>query len=167
MGASFGDCEKLLPTQHLDPQTERQVNEMKKRIACFVALLAVAVCLSCRPKARPTVGTVRPEPGDIADFHADPVPARTHFKTFKVERKDLEDVLRTWHQVSEDHWRHGYHHLAGEDRTGTISLKDGTSIKWMVKPGGLAALTFKGGAILYLARELTPWKEDGASVDAR
>jgi hypothetical protein len=139
---------------------------MKKRIACFVALVAIAVCVSCRLKARPTVGTVRPKPGDIAVFHADPIPARTHFKTFKVERKDLEDVLRTWHQVSEDHWRHGYNYPVGEDRTGTITLKDGTSIKWMVKPGGVAALTFQDGTILYLAKELTPWKKDAAPVDA-
>jgi len=112
------------------------------------------------PQAEATANTVRPKPGDIAEFKADPTPARTHFKDFKIERKDLEDILRTWYQVSQEHWRHGYSHVAFEDRTGTIKLKDGTAIRWMVKPGGLATLTFQNGTKMYLAKELTPWKKD-------
>lgn len=110
--------------------------------------------------AEATASTVRPKPGDIAEFKTDPPPARAHFKDFKVERKDLEDVLRTWHQVSQEHWQHGYSHVAFGDRTGTIKLKDGTTISWMVKPGGLATLAFQNGTKMYLAKELTPWKKD-------
>ena len=111
------------------------------------------------------ISTLRPKPGDIAEFKADPLSTRAHFKDFKVERKDLEDVLHTWHQVSQEHWQHGYSHVAFGDRTGTIKLKDGTAIRWMVKPGGLAILTFQNGTKMYLAKELTSWKKATETKD--
>jgi len=111
-------------------------------------------------QAEAAVSAVCPKPGDIAEFKPDLVSARTHFKDFKVERKELEDILCTWYRVSQEHWRHGYSHVAFADRTGTIKLKDGTAIRWMVRPGGLAKLTFQDGTALYLAKELTPWKKD-------
>ena len=117
------------------------------------------------PQSETTVSTVRPKPGDIAEFKADPPPFRIHFKDFKVERKDLEEILRTWHQISQEHWQHGYSHVAFGDRTGTIKLKDGTAIRWMVKPGGLAILTFQNGTKMYLAKELTPWKKATETKD--
>ncbi len=80
------------------------------------------------------------------------VPVRTN--DFEVTKKDIKKVLRTWHQVSEEHWRGGYSHVAFRDRTGTIRLKDGTIIRWMVKPGGLAMLAFQDGTVLHLAKEL-------------
>ena len=109
------------------------------------------------PQDEPTLSTLCPKTDDIIEFKADLIPARAQFKDFKVERKDIEDVLCTWYQVSQDHWLHGYSHVAFGDRTGIIRLKDGTTIKWMVRPGGLAKLTFQDGTELYLARELTPW----------
>ncbi len=105
-----------------------------------------------------TVSAVYPKPGDIIEFSADSHPARNPFKDFKVERKDLEEVLSTWCRVSQEHWQHGYSHVAFGDRTGTIKLKDGSAIKWMLRPGGLATLTFQDGTVLYIARELTPWE---------
>ena len=127
---------------------------------CTQNLVSTAPAPVPSPQAETTVSTVRPKPGDIAEFKADPFHARTHFKDFKVERKYLEDILRTWYQVSQEHWRHGYSHVAFGDRTGTIKLKDGIIIRWMVKPGGLATLTFQDQTVLYLARELTPWKKE-------
>ncbi len=115
-----------------------------------------------------TVSSVYPGPGDIAQFSPDlptesggrdSLSAAAHFKDFKVERKDLEEVLHKWHRVSQDHWQHGYSHVALGDRTGTITLKDSTAVRWMVRPGGLATLTFQDGTMLYLAKELTPWKK--------
>ncbi len=110
-------------------------------------------------QAGPIDISARPKSSDIAEFKANPLSSTTYFKDFKVGRTDLEDILRTWHQVSQEHWQHGYSHVAFGDRTGTIKLKDGTSIKWMVRPGGLASFTFQDGTALYLAKELTPWKE--------
>lgn len=103
---------------------------------------------------------VRPKADDIIEFTTDPVPERGHFKDFKVERNDIEEVLCTWYQVSQEHWLHGYSHVALGDRTGIIKLKDGTTIRWMVRPGGLAELIFQDGTVLYLAKELTPWKNN-------
>jgi len=150
---------------------------MKPVIVIFAASMVVGGCAQNpvstapapvpSPQAEAAVSIVRPEPGDIAEFKADPLPARTHFNDFKVERKDLEEVLRKWYQVSENHWRHGYSHVAFGDRTGTIKLKDGTTIRWMVRPGGLATLTFQDGTALYLARELTPWKKDAEPAAER
>lgn len=118
------------------------------------------------PQTEPTSSGVRPKADDIIEFKADPIPARTHFKDFKVERKELEEALRTWYQVPQEHWRHGYSHVAFEDRTGTIKLKDGTGIRWMVRPGGLAKLIFQDGTVLYLARELTPRRKNAEPAAA-
>ncbi len=149
---------------------------MKPIVLILAAILMAGGCgqnpvstthtLVTNPQDEPTVAIVIPKAGDIVKFIADPLPERTHFMNFKVERKDLEDILHTWYQVSQDHWEHGYSHVAFEDRTGTIKLKDGTTIRWMVKPGGLATLTFQDGTILYLASELTPWKKNAEPAAA-
>jgi hypothetical protein len=99
-----------------------------------------------------------PSSDDIAAFMANPPPARTHFKGFIVDQKQIAAVLDTWHRIPQDHWRHGYSHVAMEDRTGSLTLKDGRTVQWMVKPGGLSTLSMPDGETIYLARELTPWK---------
>ena len=127
------------------------------KIVWQIGLLVFVVAGGCMPAStvEPALRAVRPKAGDIVEFTAAPVSARTN--DFEVKRKDIEKVLRTWHQVSEEHWRHGYSHVAFRDRTGTIRFKDGTLIRWMVKPGGLAMLAFQDGTVLHLAKELTPW----------
>ncbi len=127
---------------------------------CAQNVVCPTVAPEPSPQAEPISSGVRPKADDIIEFKADPIPVRTHFKDFKVERKELEDILRAWYQVSQEHWLHGYSHVALEDRTGTIKLKEGTGISWMVRPGGLAELIFQDGTVLYLARELTPWEKD-------
>lgn len=114
-----------------------------------------------------TVSSVYPRLGDIAEFKVNIIPERTHFKDFKVQRKDIEEVLRKWYRVSQEHWQHGYSHVAFGDITGTIKLKDGTAIRWMVRPGGLATLTFQDGTVLYLAKELTPWEKDAEPAEEK
>ena len=143
---------------------------MKTIILIFVTIVVAGGCekkpsiISPAPVPSPqdetTVNIACPKSGDIAEFTADPLPDKTHFKNFKVERKDLEDILSTWHLLPQDHWEHGYSHVAFGNRTGTIELKDGTTIRWMVKPGGLATLTFQTDTMLYLAKELTPWEKN-------
>lgn len=111
-------------------------------------------------EAKPSAHTKTqlPSADDIVAFTANPPPARTHFKGFIVDRKRITAVLDTWHRIPQDHWRHGYSHVVMEDRTGSLKLKDGTTVQWMVKPGGLATLSTPDGETIYLARELTPWK---------
>lgn len=97
----------------------------------------------------------RPKPGDVKEFVADPIPSHLpgDFKDFKIAQTDLAAVLRDYVQVSEDHWKHRYSHVAFGDRTGHVVLKDGRKLKWMVKPGGLAWLEFPRGFRMFLAKE--------------
>jgi hypothetical protein len=93
---------------------------------------------------------------DVAQFTADPISihADRHFVDFKITRAELDKILDTYHEISADVWMHRYSHVLGGDRTGTITLKDGRMIKWMVRPAGLATLTLPNGVTHYLAREL-------------
>ena len=74
-----------------------------------------------------------------------------YFKEFKIEEGDLLKILRDYHVIPERDWLHNYSHVAFGDRTGTITLRTGTKIKYMVRPGGLASLTFPDGRKLFLA----------------
>ena len=95
-----------------------------------------------------------PEPQNISKFVADPIPAKTHWPEYRITREIFDEVLTKWHQVSAEQWQYGYSHVAMEDRTGTFKLKDGTTVQWMVKPGGLATLRMGSGTKVYLAKEL-------------
>ena len=106
-------------------------------------------CISCAEKSS------LPEAKDIVEFKVNPISKLAHFRDFKIERTDLENIITTYHQISEENWLGGYHHIAMNDVTGIIILKDGTEIKWMVRPGGLATLIYPDGRIVYLAKELT------------
>lgn len=114
------------------------------------------VCILAAPAAKAVENRAKaelPASGSIAGFTADaPAPEPSeYFKDFRIERKDFEKVLDTYFTVTRDEWLHNYSHVGGGDRSGTATLKDGTVLKWMVKPGGLATVTFPDGAVLYLA----------------
>lgn len=93
-----------------------------------------------------------PAEKEIEQVSADRVRPDVHFKDFKVDKADLLKILRDYHVIRKQDWKHGYSHVAGEDRTGTIRLRDGTKIEYMVRPGGLATLAFPDGRKLFLAR---------------
>jgi hypothetical protein len=92
-----------------------------------------------------------PAEKDIDLFYPDPVRPDVHFKDFKIDRAALVKILRDYQVIPKQDWKH-YSHVGGEDRTGTIFLRDGTRIRYMVRPGGLASLTFLDGRKLYLAK---------------
>lgn len=94
-----------------------------------------------------------PAEKEIDQVTADPVRPNVHFKDFKVDKADLLKILRDYHVIPKQDWKHGYSHVAGEDRTGTIWLRDGSKIDYMVRPAGLANLAFPDGRKLFLARE--------------
>jgi hypothetical protein len=94
-----------------------------------------------------------PAEKEIERITPDPVRRDVHFKDFKIDKADLLKILRDYHVIPKQDWKHGYSHVAGEDRTGTIVLQDGTKLQYMVRPGGLASLTFPDGRKLFLARE--------------
>ena len=139
--------------------------EMNNQVAVVLAVLLAAGCAkphaptTLLPEAREApvscVTATPPDPEQIVTFSAGPLPSRTHFKTFVVGRRELEEILRSWHQVSKEQWLHGYSHVALEDRTGIVTLRNGTIVKWLVRPGGLAAFTYDQGETVYLAKELT------------
>jgi hypothetical protein len=81
------------------------------------------------------------------------MPARQthHFKDFKIGPEELQTILETYRVVSRDRWGRDYHHVAFGDRTGTITLRDQTVIHWLVRPGGLASLTFPNQVQIFLA----------------
>jgi hypothetical protein len=94
-----------------------------------------------------------PAEKDIQFFYPDPVRPDVHFKDFKITKEVLVKVLRDYHVIPKQDWKQNYSHVGGEDRTGTIVLQNGTKIQYMVRPGGLASLTFLDGRKLFLARE--------------
>lgn len=91
---------------------------------------------------------------DIVEFKSDSMPRNTYFRDFMVSKKYFENILLSYYQVPEYTWEHAYSHVANEDRTGKIILEDGTEIKWLVRPGGLARLIYPNGQIVFLVKEL-------------
>ena len=77
-----------------------------------------------------------------------------HFKDFRIGRADVLEILRKYHRVAEEEWLHNYSHVAFGDRTGTLTLRDRSIVRYMVRPGGLATLSFADGRKLFLAREV-------------
>jgi len=120
---------------------------MKKLV---VASLICCVLLYTVCKEKPGL----PQVENIVEFKAESLSPYAHDKSFMVEKKDLEHIITTYTQISQEHWLHHYHHIAMNDIGGTIVLKDGTEIQWMVRPGGLATLTYPDGYTIYLAKEL-------------
>ena len=54
--------------------------------------------------------------------------------------------------ISASQWRHVYSHAAFGDRTGRLTLRDRTVLRWLVRPGGLAYLEWPDGRKTYLVR---------------
>jgi hypothetical protein len=104
-------------------------------------------------------GVVASEPGvptaeQIASCRTDPV-ARTsagHFSNLSVTCSDVTEFLGAADVVSAWQWFHGFSHVAFGDRTGGLTLRDGTELRWMIRPGGLGYLEFVDGRKVYLAR---------------
>lgn len=130
-------------------------SNVRHRIAAVVKLVPFLLALVAAPLA---AGPLRPSCEEITDFAADPRAAAPspHFRDFAVNRADLCAILTTYHEVTEAQWRHTYHHVAFADRTGTVVLRDGALLKWLVRPGGLATVTHPNGMVLFLAREKQP-----------
>lgn len=116
----------------------------------LIGILLVAACgvHACGPE------NVRPKPGDVKEFVADPIPSSRsfdYFRDFKVTQYDFAGILEAYFEVDEERWKHLYSHVAFGDRTGHVILSDGRKIKWMVKPAGLAWLEFPSGQKMFLA----------------
>jgi len=73
-----------------------------------------------------------------------------YWRSFTVSCQDLLRFLAEAKVVSAAKWAHEYSHVAGGDRYGNLALADGTRLRWMVRPGGLAWLEWPGGQKTYL-----------------
>lgn len=98
-----------------------------------------------------------PAEKEIEQVSADRVRYADTSKDFKLDKADLLKILRDYHVIPKLEWKKIPHYF--EERTGTIRLRDGTRIEYMVYPAGLATLTFPDGRKLYLSRNRS-FKED-------
>jgi hypothetical protein len=67
-----------------------------------------------------------------------------------LSEQQVRDALTSYRQVDAQSWRNLYVHVAGGDRTGMILLNDGRRVEWLLRPGGLAVLTYPDGRQVYL-----------------
>jgi hypothetical protein len=74
------------------------------------------------------------------------------FASLRVTCDDVVAFLERAKVVTEWQWRHEYSHVAFGDRTGRLTLQDGTVLRWLVRPGGLASLEWPDGRKAYLVR---------------
>lgn len=101
----------------------------------------------------------------IVQFTADSaLPAPTgarHFESFRVDSAGLAAILQHWFAVSRQNWEHNYSHVAFGDRTGSARLRSGHTVRWLVRPGGLAFLEYPDGHRIYLVSCVNDWGREG------
>jgi hypothetical protein len=68
----------------------------------------------------------------------------------RVTCKSLTDLLNDAKVVTKERWFHDYSHVAMADTTGILKVRSGSTIRWLLRPGGLGILTFPDGGELYL-----------------
>jgi len=95
-----------------------------------------------------------PPVGQIAPCDVDPVEGTPSgaFASLRVGCEDVKALLARARAVTEWQWLHKYSHGAFGDRTGRLTLRDGTVLRWLVRPGGLAYLEWPDGRKTYLVR---------------
>lgn len=91
-----------------------------------------------------------PNPGDIKDFVADPIPQTSSNKGSNFTREEMAKLLKTYRTLDRENSKN-FPYIAGYARTGYFILKDGKKIKWMIKQTGLVILEFPDGKEMYLA----------------
>jgi hypothetical protein len=75
--------------------------------------------------------------------------------TFEPAKAEVAQALKSFYVVPVYEWQHCYSHIGMGDEMGEILLPGGPRMQWMIRPGGLAAVVYPDGGIVYLARELT------------
>lgn len=118
-----------------------------------------------RSPGYPSPGPFAPRPNALIQSASSPVqekpwrpiPPQTAYweGKFKVTEKDVREMLKTWHQVTQEQWKH-YSHVEGGDLGGWVILQDGGCIQWMMKPGGLGWVRFADTRMIYLSKTAPP-----------
>ncbi len=93
-----------------------------------------------------------PTADQIVSCQTDAAPAHAHDLAASVGTgcRDLAVFLADAHAVGKRRWLHGYSHVALMDRSGRILLRDGRTLRWMLRPGGLGYLEDARGGRTYL-----------------
>jgi hypothetical protein len=96
----------------------------------------------------------KPTAAQIASCSADPDAngPNSYFSKLRVTCADVKEFVSQADVVSEEQWFHNYSHVGDGDRTGHLTLRDGSVLRWMVRPGGLAYLESADGHKVFLAR---------------
>jgi hypothetical protein len=74
--------------------------------------------------------------------------------TYEPASADVLQALKSYYVVPVYEWQNCYSHVGMGDKVGEIILPGGARMHWMLRPGGLAAVVYPDGGIVYLAREL-------------
>jgi hypothetical protein len=103
----------------------------------------------------------------VVAFHADTATppgsiSSGYWGAFQVDSAGFTEILTTFVEVSEQEWHHGYSHVGGGDRTGWARLGTGEMLIWLVRPGGLATLTWPDGHVTFLVACRTGFPPPGA-----
>lgn len=75
--------------------------------------------------------------------------------SFEPANPDVRQTLMSYYVVPVYEWQNCYSHVALMDRVGDIILPNGARIVWLLRPGGLAYITYPDGGAVYLAQQLT------------
>jgi hypothetical protein len=69
-----------------------------------------------------------------------------------VKCESLSAFLSSAKVVTKKEWLHNYSHVALADSEGILKLRSGSTIRWLLRPGGLGRLIFPDGGELYLVK---------------
>lgn len=72
-----------------------------------------------------------------------------YFKSWNPSPKEVKKTFGKYYVVTEKEW-HNVSHVGGNDRTGWITLVDGTRIAWLLRPAGIGKLVYPDGGGVYL-----------------
>ena len=112
-------------------------------------LFAGVLAPSVRADREPTV----PSPDAIASCMVEAEPrAGRGWKPPEVTCDDVLAFLAKAKAVSKDTWLHSFSHVGSADYEGTMTLRTGERVSWLIRPGGLGRLRFTDGSELFLVR---------------
>jgi hypothetical protein len=103
------------------------------------------------PDPEPTIPTVDTIASCAVEAEPEPL-TRGGWQPPRVTCDNVLAFLREAKAVSKDTWFHNYSHVASYDYAGTVMLRTGDRVRWLVRPGGLGRLSFADGRELFLVR---------------
>ena len=71
-----------------------------------------------------------------------------------VDRGGLQAFLHSAVELDERSWFSNFSHVAHCDAVGFLSLEDGRSGRWLLRPGGLCQIHWSDGRYTYLVGNL-------------